>query len=107
WRGNGAKNSDFPNGQSILAGIQAAVTQAGGTVVYNEKGNYQDKPDVAIVAFGEEPYAEWFGDIKHLSYQRLTNKDARLLEKLQAAGITTVALFISGRPLWVNRVINA
>jgi beta-glucosidase len=107
WRGNGAKNSDFPDGESFLGAITTAVENAGGVVTFDEKGNYENKPDVAIVAFGEEPYAEWFGDIKHLSYQRLDNKDAKLLEKLQAEGIPTVALFISGRPLWVNRAINA
>ncbi len=107
WSGKGNKNSDFPGGTSFLDGIRRTVENAGGTVVYDKKGRYKNKPDVAIVAFGEEPYAEWFGDIKHLSYQRLRNKNARLLEKLQKAGIPTITLFISGRPLWVNRVINA
>ena len=107
WSGKGTKNSDFAGGSSFLDGIRSTVEAAGGTVSYNINGRYKEKPDVAIVAFGEEPYAEWFGDIKHLSYQRFTNKNARLLEKLQKADIPTVTLFISGRPLWVNRVINA
>ena len=32
------------------------------------KGN--EKPDVAVVVFGEEPYAEGNGDIDNLEYQR-------------------------------------
>ena len=107
WRGAGAKNTDFPNGESILSGIKNTLEKAGGTVIYNERGKYTKKPDVAIVTFGEDPYAEWFGDIKHLSYQNFTNRDARLLEKLKGDGIPVIALFISGRPLWVNRAINA
>ncbi|SMF52548.1 exo-1,4-beta-glucosidase [Alteromonadaceae bacterium Bs31] len=107
WSGAGTTNADFPKGTSILSAISKEVNKAGGTVHYDVAGTYTKKPDVAIVAFGEEPYAEWFGDIKHLAYQATDNKDARLLEKLKKAGIPVVALFISGRPLWVNRIINA
>ncbi len=107
WSGAGAKNSDFPNGISILSAIKNVAEKAGGTVEFDIRGNYKTKPDVAIVVFGEEPYAEWFGDIKHLSYQRLKHTDASLLEKLKADGVPTLALLISGRPLWLNRAINA
>src|SRR5690606_37116558 len=36
-----------------------------------------------------------------------SHQDAKLLEKLKADGIKTVSVFISGRPLWVNRALNA
>jgi beta-glucosidase len=32
-------------------------------------GSYETKPDAAIVVFGENPYAEWHGDIKSIEYQ--------------------------------------
>jgi beta-glucosidase len=33
--------------------------------------------------------------------------DLKVLRRLRAAGVPTVAVFLSGRPLWVNREINA
>ena len=107
WQATDTGNSDFPNGTSIYQGGKNAVTAAGGTVELALDGNYQQKPDVASVVFGETPYAEWQGDLPHLAYQELHPEDAQLLEQLQAKGIKTVSVFIGGRPLWMNRELNA
>lgn len=68
WQGSGNTNADFPGATSIFAGISAAVAQAGGKATLSVDGQYQSKPDVAIVVFGEEPYAEWHGDVPSLDY---------------------------------------
>jgi len=107
WTGEGNPKSDFPGGTSIYDGIKQVVESAGGKVTLSEEGRYTTKPDVAVVVFGEDPYAEWIGDLKSIAYQSYSNKDAKLLESLQAQGIPTVAVFLTGRPLWMNRVINA
>jgi beta-glucosidase len=107
WQGTGNNNQDFPGGQSIYQGIKAHVSAAGGQIVLSEKGEYSERPDVAIVVFGEEPYAEGNGDIDNLEFQRGNKRDLALLKKLKAAGIPTVSLFLSGRPLWVNPELNA
>jgi beta-glucosidase len=107
WQGTGNQNSDFPGGSSIYQGIAAQVTQAGGQVELSVDGSYQQKPDVAIVVFGEQPYAEGNGDIDNLEFQRGDKADLAMLRQLQAAGIKVVSLFISGRPLWVNAELNA
>ena len=107
WQGTGNTNADFPGGSSIYAGIARQVTAAGGSVELSADGSYQQKPDVAIVVFGEEPYAEGNGDIDNLEYQRGNKTDLALLNKLKAEGISVVSLFISGRPLWVNPELNA
>ncbi|MBU2278180.1 MAG: glycoside hydrolase family 3 protein, partial [Gammaproteobacteria bacterium] len=107
WQGTGNNNADFPGGSSIYAGIQSQVSAAGGQVQLSSDGSYQQKPDVAIVVFGEQPYAEGNGDIDNLEYQRGNKADLALLKKLQADGIKVVSLFISGRPLWVNAELNA
>ena len=107
WQGADNKNSDFPGGTSILAGIQQAVSAVGGTVEYNVKGIYSRKPDAAIVVFGENPYAEGVGDIAQFEYQYPQKTDLQLLQKLRAQGIPTVAIFLTGRPLWVNKELNA
>lgn len=106
WQGTGNQNSDFPGGSSIYQGIQRQVEAAGGSVELSSDGSYQQKPDVAIVVFGEQPYAEGNGDIDNLEYQRGNKTDLALLKKLKADGIKVVSLFISGRPLWVNPEIN-
>lgn len=107
WQGTNNTNDDFPGGTSIYDGVRQAVTAAGGKVTLSVDGTYQIKPDVAIVVFGEEPYAEGVGDIKSLSYQPGDKADLALLEKLKSAGIPVVSVFISGRPLYVNAEINA
>ena len=66
----------------------------------------EQKPDVAIVVFGEEPYAEFQGDLPNLMFKGGKSGDLELMQKLKADGIPVVAVFLSGRPLWLNREIN-
>lgn len=107
WQGTGLDNNDFPNATSIAKGLEQQIKAAGGKAVINKDGRFKQKPAVAIVVFGEHPYAEWQGDVKTLAYQPRVNSDAKLLESLKAQGIKTVAVFLSGRPMWVNRELNA
>lgn len=105
WQGTGTQNSDFPNAQSIWSGLEEAVANAGGTAVYSPEGVYEARPDVAIVVFGETPYAEFQGDIENLDF--VPEAPLAMLRRLQAEGIPTVSVFLSGRPLWTNPEINA
>jgi beta-glucosidase len=105
WQGEGNANSVFPNGQSILGGIEDAVAQFGGEVVYSPDGTYATRPDVAIVVFGEQPYAEFVGDRAHLDFD--SGATLTLLRQLRDQGIPTVVVFLSGRPMWVHPELNA
>lgn len=107
WQGTNNTNEDFPSGTSIYDGIKKHVEQANGSVELNVLGDYQTKPDVAIVVFGEEPYAEGHGDREHVDYQRGNKSDLAILRKLQSNDIPVVAVFITGRPLWMNAELNA
>lgn len=107
WQGTGNQNSDFPGATSIYEGIKQAVDDAGGKIELNQSGEYKDKPDVAVVVFGENPYAEGVGDIKGIEYQHGNKRDIKLLNKLKSQGIPVVSVFLSGRPLWTNAEINA
>ena len=107
WQGADNKNSDFPGGSSIYAGFAEQVKAAGGHIEFNKDGNFSQKPDVAIVIYGEDPYAEGHGDLSDLAYSKGENADLTLLKKLQEQGIPVVSIFISGRPLWVNAELNA
>lgn len=107
WQGTGLKASDFPKAQSIWSGIAERVAAGGGKATLSVEGKYATKPDVAVVVFGEEPYAEFQGDIKTVAYKPTSTADLDLIKRLKQEGIPVVAVFLSGRPLWVNREINA
>lgn len=107
WQGTNNSNADFPGGTSIYRGIADTVSAAGGQVELSVSGEYSHKPDVAIVVFGEEPYAEGVGDVAHLEFQAGTKHDLALLKRLKAQGIPVVSVFLTGRPLWVNAELNA
>ena len=107
WQGTGTTRADFPNADTIWDGLQRAVKAAGGSAELAVDGNYRQKPDVAVVVFGEEAYAEFQGDIANQLYKPGDERDLELIRKLKADGIPVVAVFLTGRPLWVNREINA
>jgi beta-glucosidase len=108
WQGSGLTNADFPGAQSIWAGISEAVRAGGGTATLSAEGRYTGRrPDVAIVVFGEEPYAEFVGDRQTLEFSPGDRRHYELMQRLRADGVPVVAVFLSGRPMWVNPEINA
>ncbi len=107
WQGTGNTMADFPGATTLWMGIESAVKSAGGNATLSPEGSYSEKPDVAIVIFGEDPYAEMQGDVQNVLLKSGDTKDLELLRKLKADGIPVVSLFITGRPLWVNRELNA
>ncbi|WP_337840574.1 glycoside hydrolase family 3 N-terminal domain-containing protein [Rheinheimera sp.] len=107
WQGTDNTNDDFPNATSIYQGIRQQVEAAGGQVELAVNGRYRNKPDAAIVVMGENPYAEWFGDIQQLEYQHGDKRDLALIKQLKQQGIPVVTVFLTGRPLWTNKEINA
>lgn len=107
WQGTDVTNADFPNGQTVYSAIRNAVGEAGGKAHLSADGSFADKPDVAIVVFGEKPYAEFQGDVPTLDYQPGDASDLALLKRLKAAGIPVVSVFLSGRPMFASPEINA
>jgi beta-glucosidase len=106
WQGTGLKNADFPGGTSIWGGIRNAVKAGGGSAELSTDGSYKKKPDVAIVVFGENPYAEFQGDLKVLTLPGSMTQHLELMKKYQDEKIPVVAVLLSGRPLWQNRELN-
>ena len=107
WQGTGNDNADFPNATSIFDGIQSAVANGGSAVLAPDGELDGAKPDAAIVVFGEDPYAEGDGDRAHLSHSRTNAGPLAILRRLQALGIPTVSVFLTGRPMWINPELNA
>ncbi len=95
----------FPNATSIWEGLETAVEGRGGNATLSEDGSFTTRPDVAVVVFGEKPYAEFAGDQPDLVLRDEEGLD--LLRSFKAQGIPTVAVFLSGRPMWMNRELNA
>jgi beta-glucosidase len=154
WQGTGNSNEDFPGATSIFEGIRASVEAAAGTATLSVDGSYRftqpgSKPNVAIVVFGEHPYAEWHGDIPSIDHphtlgvqsekallrpapeasvlgascdnrtasstrktsvpaaERKLDPNLALLRHLKERGIPVVALFLTGRPLWITPELEA
>lgn len=107
WQGTGNQNADFPGATSIWKGFEEAIKAGGGKATYSADGSFKSRPDVAVVVFGEGPYAEMQGDRLTMQYSPEDDSDIELLRKLQADGIPTVSVFLTGRPMWVNPHLNA
>lgn len=106
WQGTDTTASDFPNGQTLGRAIAKAVSDAGGQAVVAADGRWTTRPDVAIVVYGEQPYAEFQGDMPNLAFRANADEQA-LIDGLKAKGIAVVSVFLSGRPLFAGSLINA
>ncbi|WP_437985138.1 glycoside hydrolase family 3 protein [Sorangium sp. So ce117] len=114
WQGTGNTDADFPNAQSIYAGIEETITAAGlsGAATLSPDGTAAaDTFDAAIVVIGETPYAEGQGDIgkfETLEHANLYPEDLAVIETIraQAPSVPIVTVFVSGRPLHTNKELN-
>ena len=87
---------------TTLSGLTSAVKRLGGKLSSSEGAN----PDVAIVVFGEEPYAEFEGDLAITEFDVAGNKDFKEMQALKEQGIPVVAVMLTGRPRGVDQIIE-
>ena len=107
WQGTENTSAEFPGATSIFQGIARTVGEAGGTASFAaglELDRLQARPDYAIVVFGEDPYAEWFGDLKSIDYR---GAGLALLQQLRQASVPRACVFLTGRPLVVEPELAA
>ncbi|GAA0218955.1 exo 1,3/1,4-beta-D-glucan glucohydrolase [Saccharothrix mutabilis subsp. mutabilis] len=107
WQGTGNTNADFPNGTTVLGGLREALGAE--NVVFSETGDVDPAGFDAVVAvIGETPYAEGVGDIgkRSLEAAKLYPQDLAVLDKVRGKGTPVVTVYISGRPLHVNKELN-
>ncbi len=109
WQGDETTNEDYPEAQSVLAGLRAVAGSdfviLDGTRVGTRVGDY----DIAIAVVGEPPYAEMKGDVAlpmPLTHSVRHPEDRALLEALSRSGKPVVTVFLSGRPSYVNDLLN-
>lgn len=107
WQGTGNTNADFPTGQTILGGLHEAL--GADNVVFSETGDVDPAGfDAVIAVIGETPYAEGVGDIgkRSLEAAKLYPNDLAVLDKVSGKGAPVVTVYVSGRPLHVNKELN-
>jgi len=106
WQGNENENKDFPGATTILKGIKDTVRKSGGSLEYSKDGFYKINPDVAIIVIGENPYAEYKGTLSELVFSLDDLRHLEWAESLRKKNIPVITIFLSGRPLWINRELN-
>jgi len=107
WQGADNGPNDFPGATSIYEGLKADIDAAGGLALLSPDGTSAQKADVAIVVFGETPYAEFMGDQSDAALHHDNAESLELIRRLNAQGMPVVAVMLSGRPLYINPQINA
>lgn len=95
WQGS---SGNITIGTTILQAIRKAVS-AGTAVTYSRDGSGAAGADAGIVVIGERPYAEGYGDRANLN---LDTEDILAFGKVKNAGVPTVVILISGRPMIIN-----
>jgi beta-glucosidase len=113
-------NSDFPNGETILAGIRDKIGAAHVTYSIDAAGVDVRQFDAVIAVIGETPYAENFGDVatalgnrnsddaslRTLELGHRMPEDRAVLEAVSGHGVPVVTVLVSGRALFANAEIN-
>lgn len=106
WQGTDTTAKDFPNGITVGRALVAAVEAAGGSARLDPAGADAGPADIAVVVYGERPYAEGYGDVPDLAFRPVAGEDA-LVARLKARGLKVVSVFLTGRPLFAGGLMNA
>ena len=108
WQGTDTDNADFPAGTTILAGLREVL--GNDNVTFDQTAETVDPADydVVVAVLGETPYAEGVGDLGHrpLDAAQLFPEDLAVLDRVSASDTPVVTVYVTGRPLWVNRELN-
>ena len=109
WQGTENTNADFATGATLL---QALTAQFGAeNIVYSRDAVGVDVSRFAkvVVVLGETPYAEYHGDVRFpapVQYSHRRPNDLALLHAVSGKGVPVVSVLYSGRPAYVNDLIN-
>ncbi len=101
WQGN--PDIDVTGATSILDGFEQKADELGITVITDEAD--ADKADVVLLAVGEYPYSEWYGDEEDMDLcsdlALEGNKEA--IEKAKALGKPVVCCIVAGRNVFIDK----
>lgn len=100
WQGKSGEVTS--GGTTILKAFQNTAS-ADTKVTYSRDGTGAAGADVVVVVVGEKPYAEGPGDSAALT---LSSEEKAVFANAKKAGIPTVVILFSGRPLIVTDIIE-
>jgi len=100
WQG--AMDHQIPGGTTLLQAVRNTVAQET-KVTYSKDGTGAEGADVALVVLGEKPYAEYEGDSTSLA---LPPENLQVLANVKKAGIPTVVILLTGRPVILDGILD-
>ena len=103
WQG---RPESYNGGTTILDGIKEATQ---GEVLYDSMATNAYETDVAIIVVGENPYAEFMGDIRdeHSPYQlTLTKAHQDYIQTYRQKAKKIIVVLVSGRPLVITEQLD-
>lgn len=109
WQGTENVNADFRGGTTLLAALRRALGDADVTYSLDGKGMDVSKFGAVVAVLGENPYAEYNGDVrfpKPAQHSLLQPADLEALQNVSGKGVPVVSVLYSGRPAYANDLIN-
>lgn len=109
WQGTENAGFEYRNGTSVLGGLRDAL---GADKISYDPWGFDTDPsqvDVVVAVIGETPYAETNGDLspaEPVTHSRWHPEDLATLRAASALRKPVVTIFISGRPLYANDLLN-
>jgi beta-glucosidase len=100
WQGG--MSNQIPGGTTILQAIKNTVSTAT-RVTYSKDGTGAEGADAAVVVLGEKPYAEYEGDSASLA---LSPENFQTLANVKKAGVPTVVILLTGRPVILGEIMD-
>lgn len=97
WQGS---MGNITTGTTIYSAIQNVAGNS--NVTFDRYASVTSGFDAAVVVIGETPYAESNGDRSDLG---LDAEDINTVRKLKEAGLKTIVILFSGRPMIINSII--
>jgi beta-glucosidase len=112
WQSNVLSSEEFPAARTLSMALHENM--APDTVTVYDSAIPLDSAlyEAAIVAIGEDAYAEMMGDIRpwrSLHYASLKPsyaEDVELLRSIHSSGIPIICVYFGGRPLYLNEELN-
>lgn len=104
WQGRDVIESRYAGFTLVADGLKSAVKASPAKLV-NDADDLKSG-DTAIIIIGERPYAEFEGDLDSTDFKALPSSVVNQVETLNAKGVKTVIVFLTGRPLGVDRLLD-
>ena len=98
WQG---KSGSVPGGTTILSALRHALGE--GIVTSSADGSGAKGADLGVVVVGETPYAEFMGDREA---PHLDSSDIEAIRNVKKEGVPVVVVLISGRPLYLEPILQ-